>query len=540
MSGGKSPVKKKARRSLSISKTKKNECNSIISFFNNVPPAKLACPICSKMVPRYDLNRHLDEKCANNDDIAPVDLRHVGLENSNGSPVNLTNTVLENVMPEKLSPSKTSLTPEQSDSAKMGIKQTSPYFKNNNDLACKSPDKLRHHNVKVITLGSLSSKLSRRYIEAKRSICKGNEEFASKSPQSPSSTVVRSPVDKCSETEDKDQILENSSQKENVFTCDSLKEQRTSEHTVEGAKVLEAESQKATQECGRSPLTPAFSDNASVLFSPNLTPGNPLRSTSEDSLEWETITGIDGKDVEKCEAGSCEEVKMTVASHAKTQLSDWEAKSHSSTHDDSKGCNIQDLLEGDSDLKNEITCRIPSEQGSSCDVPDRTITVPPSHPYYLQSFLVVLKAVFENEEDRMLFDEHEQEIVTKFYQLSASGQKLYVRLFQRKFGWIKMNKLEYEEIASDLTPVIGELQQAGFLQTESELQELSEVLELLSAPELKTLAKTFHLVNPNGQKQRLVDTFLKLAKQPSVCMWGKNQPGIGAVILKRFCWILLQ
>lgn len=28
-----------------------------------------------------------------------------------------------------------------------------------------------------------------------------------------------------------------------------------------------------------------------------------------------------------------------------------------------------------------------------------------------------------------------------------------------------MNKLEYEEIAPDLTPVIGELQQAGFLQT---------------------------------------------------------------------------
>lgn len=96
-----------------------------------------------------------------------------------------------------------------------------------------------------------------------------------------------------------------------------------------------------------------------------------------------------------------------------------------------------------------------------------------------------------------------------------------------------MNKLEYEEIASDLTPVVGELTQAGFLQTESELQELSEVFELLSAPELKTLAKTFHLVNPHGQKQQLVDALLKLAKQPSVCTWGKNQPGIGAVILKR-------
>ncbi|XP_025293480.1 fanconi-associated nuclease 1 isoform X1 [Canis lupus dingo] len=538
MSEEKSPAKKRPRRSLSISKTKKNEYNSIISFFNNAPPAKLACPVCSKMVPRYDLNQHLDEKCVsvNSDDTTPVDLRHVGLMNSDVSTVNLTNVVLEDVTPGKLSPSKTGLIPDQSNSIKMVKRQqTSPYFKNNDKLMCKNQDKQRHHNVKVITLGSLSSKLSRRYAEAKKSICKNNEEFANKSPQSSLSTVGRNLVDNCSEIEDKDQILENSSQKENVFTCDSLEEQRISEHSVEGTKILETESQKATQECGRSSLTPAFSDNASVLFSPDLTLGNPVESTSEESLaKWESITGVDDKDVEKCEAGSCEEEKMTVASEAKTQLLNWETKSPSSAHDVSKGCNIHVLpLEGDSDLKNEITCRITSEQGSSYDVPDETRTVPPNHPYYLRSFLVVLKAVFENEEDRMLFDEHEKEIVTKFYQLSASGQKLYVRLFQRKFSWIKMSKLEYEEIAPDLTPVIGELQQAGFLQTESELQELSEVLELLSAPELKTLAKAFHLVNPNGQKQQLVDNFLKLAKQPSVCTWGKNQPGIGAVILKR-------
>ncbi|XP_019315582.2 fanconi-associated nuclease 1 isoform X2 [Panthera pardus] len=535
MSEGKAPAKKRPRRSLSASKTKTKECNSIISFFNNAPPAKLACPVCSKMVQRYDLNRHLDEKCANNDDITPVDQRHVDLTNSHVPTVDLTNIVLEDVTPGKLSPSKISLTPDQSDSAKMGVKQqTSPYFKNNDDLGCKNQDKLRHHNVKVITLGSLSSKLSRRYTEAKRAIDK-NEEFANKSPQSSSFTMVRTLVDNCSDTEDKDQILENSSQKENVFACDSLKEQSTPEHTVEGTKIMEAESQKATQEYERSPLGPAFSDNAAMLFSPDLTLRNTLKSASEHSLaKWESIKGVDNQDVEKCEAGSCEEVKVTVASETKTQLSNWEAKSDSPAHDDSKGHNIQDLSpEGDSDLKNEITCGIPLEQGSSCDVPGKTVTVPPSHPYYLRSFLVVLRAVFENEEDRMLFDEHERGIVTKFHQLSASGQKLYVRLFQRKFGWIKMNKLEYEEIAPDLTPVIGELQQAGFLQTESELQELSEVLELLSAPELKTLAKTFHLVNPNGQKQQLVDTFLKLAKQPSVCTWGKNQSGIGAVILKR-------
>lgn len=55
--------------------------------------------------------------------------------------------------------------------------------------------------------------------------------------------------------------------------------------------------------------------------------------------------------------------------------------------------------------------------------------------------------------------------------IAESGQKLYVRLFQRKFSWIKMNKLEYEEIAPDLTPVVAELQQAGFLQTGTVHQE---------------------------------------------------------------------
>ncbi|XP_057576316.1 fanconi-associated nuclease 1 isoform X2 [Hippopotamus amphibius kiboko] len=532
MSVGKS-LKKRPCRSLSRGKTKKNESNSIIAFFNNAPPVKLACPICSKMVPRYELNRHLDEMCADNGDVTAGDPGHVGLS-SNVPTVDLSNIGLEDITPEKSSLSKVSLTPGQSGSAKMGTKQqTSPYFKSNGDSVCRSQDGLTHHNVKVIPLGSLSSKLSRRYIKAKRSIDK-NEGFTTQSPQSSLSTGVKSLVDQCSEMDGQDQLLENSSQKENMFACDSLEEARSPEQTVEGTKIMEAGGQTAAQECGKSTLTPAFSDNAPVLLSPDLTLGHKLKSASEDHrAKQESIKGADGKGVEKCEAGHCEEVKVTVVSEAATQ-SHWEVKSHSSTHDASTWNNSQALcLEGDSNLKNEITHQIPLEQGSSCDVSCVTSPVPLDHPYYLRSFLVVLKAVFESEEDRMLFDEHEKGIVTKFHQLSASGQKLYVRLFQRKFGWIKMNKLEYEEISADLTPVVGELTHAGFLQTESELQELSEVLELLSAPELKTLAKTFHLVNPNGQKQHLVDAFLKLAKQPSVCTWGKNQPGIGAVILKR-------
>lgn len=67
---------------------------------------------------------------------------------------------------------------------------------------------------------------------------------------------------------------------------------------------------------------------------------------------------------------------------------------------------------------------------------------------------------------------------------------------------------------------------------DSELEDLCEGLDLLSAPELKSLAKIFHLPNPNGQKQQLVDDFLRLAKQRSV--FSRDQAGIGTVILKRY------
>lgn len=88
-------------------------------------------------------------------------------------------------------------------------------------------------------------------------------------------------------------------------------------------------------------------------------------------------------------------------------------------------------------------------------------------------------------------------------------------------------------ITQDFPPVVGELERADFLHTESELQELPEVLELLSTPELRTLAKTLGLGNPRKQKQQPVEALLKLARQPSICIWGKNLPGMETVILDR-------
>lgn len=52
-----------------------------------------------------------------------------------------------------------------------------------------------------------------------------------------------------------------------------------------------------------------------------------------------------------------------------------------------------------------------------------------------------------------------------FFSYKVMGQKLYVRLFQRKLKWLQVSKLDYQEIYSDLEPVAQELVQGGFLQS---------------------------------------------------------------------------
>lgn len=480
------------------------------------------------MVPRYDLIRHLDESCANNGEIVQNEPAQAGLINSTVPTSDLPSTPLEDMTPQKLSPPKRRLISAQCGS-KLGVRQqTSPYFKK--ALVCKNQNKLPNQSVEIRSLGSLSSKLSRRYVKAKKSLSK-NEGLASHCPPTSPSPPGPSLVDNCPEMDNKDEIL-NSSQKENIYSCAPLEEETASEQKVKSSKRMGDGSQKASG--GEPALTPASPEQAPTLLSSDLTLVNNTDSSSGDALEQEGAGRVGVGVDEQLAACSHEEVQMTVDAEVGTLVSGGAESNSPADNDDddaSTWSNNPELREAGSALKRQRACS-PLEQGASC-VPSVTAQPQPSHPYYLRSFLVVLQAILENEEDMKLFDDQEKGVIAKFYQLSASGQKLYVRLFQRKLTWIKVSKLEYEEIASDLTPVVEELKNLGFLQTESELQELSDVLELLSAPELKALAKTFHLVSPGGQKQQLVDAFLKLARQRSVYTWGKTQPGIRAVILKR-------
>ncbi|XP_044521334.1 fanconi-associated nuclease 1 [Gracilinanus agilis] len=563
----KSPEGKRPRKSLSKSKNHKNETrtkkalfksNSVISFFNNVPPAKLACPICGQMVSRYGLNRHIDEMCPqNNDEVIQNDTTESDSSvNSNPSLVDLAETTIGHTPPKQSLPPQINLGHIKSNSAKSNMTQkTSPYFKNNDNLVSSSREELKLQTMKIIPLGSLSSKLSRRYIEARKLVAK-NERVGKQEvlrTQSPIPPVVKEVEANFATDGDEDQILGSGSQKENVFvsakTAGSLdKESTTCEYALEDTEKIENETQPDTQECGTLVSTLVFTDK---------THGNTL-STSENILKtqknFEIVSSKTGNE-NIIQSNGYNQVIMTAVSEGQTQRTQnafseanlaVTCNSHVSTYFERN--NTKTLMKKNHvDLKNEIihdSAYLDSSKELE-PVDDESERISQGschldltsdfleHPYYLRNFLMVLKAVFENEDDLKLFDEQDMEIITKFYKLSANGQKLYVRLFQRKQIWIKTNKLDYGEIDTDLSPTIEELKQVGFLQTESELQELPEVLELLSASELKTLAKMFHLTNSSGQKQQLVDTFLRLAKQRSIFNFGKNQPSIGTVILKR-------
>lgn len=47
--------------------------------------------------------------------------------------------------------------------------------------------------------------------------------------------------------------------------------------------------------------------------------------------------------------------------------------------------------------------------------------------------------------------------------LPGPDQQLYVRLFLRKHNWLRASKISYEDIATDLAPILKSLHQKKFL-----------------------------------------------------------------------------
>ncbi|NXN19953.1 FAN1 nuclease, partial [Indicator maculatus] len=499
--------------------------SSITSFFNNVPPAKITCPVCGQMVPRYRINEHMDETCQRNfgernvQSMTPNSFRN---ESSPAATVdsNSSSYFSKNLLNLDTSLSKSTLLK----TGESAVQQVSPYFSNSSSI-CNGNSEPQAQRIKIVSLGSLSSKLSR------RRCIQGRKQIMYKEIDSSPPAVCNTHKSAAAWVDDEIDAG-HSSQKENQLAQEEHQEQHFSKK--------ESEFQEEIINCN----------------------GGNLVDTIQVSLPAENIHGtrlpIGTKNTKRSESVVHDTFETHLAVYTSTEpINSLEVKTqaHTGVIPSAKAevnCGTQNYFgKGDvqvlpmevyKDFKDEINHSLQETvekvefQNSIGDVLDKinevsSVPSSPGHPYYLQNFLVVLRAVLENEDDVRLFDEQDLNIISKFYNLSVGGQKLYVRLFQRKLNWLKVNKIEYGEISMDLAPIIEELAEARFLQTESELEDLSEGLDLLSAPELKILAKIFHLPNPNGQKQQLVDDFLRLAKQRSV--FNRSQAGIGAVILKR-------
>ncbi|NXA74462.1 FAN1 nuclease, partial [Thryothorus ludovicianus] len=512
---------KRSQISLSLSKNKKKKettkkvevtgkpspsaSSSITSFFNNAPPTKISCPMCGQLVPRHGINKHIDETCqGNHSEIGAIDATLNSFRNKTPPVANLSNNsssyFSKNLLNLETSSSESNLLKAGGSAAQ----QTSPYFSSNSSVFSDNNES-QARAVRTVSLGSLSSKLSR------RRCLQGGKQVLYEEINSPPPAVhsasgsAATPDDGGGDEIDAGQ----SSQKENQPS------QR--EHQEQNFSKREPEFQNEINKCNQEDLVdmaqvPLLADNSNGKRFPSSTRSIKAESRPEGGIL------------------SPDKFETSLAIHASAELTsplEVETQPHTEAIPSSKtqvNCGTENCFSRDDaevlpvevleDFKN-----------------DMNHTSSPGHPYYLQNFLLVLRTVLENEDDVRLFNEQDLNIITKFYKLSVGGQKLYVRLFQRKLNWLKVNKIEYEEISVDLSPIIAELAEARFLQTESELEDLCEGLDLLSAPELKSLAKIFHLPNPNGQKQQLVEDFLKLSKQRSI--FSRSQAGIGTVILKR-------
>ncbi|NWT65957.1 FAN1 nuclease, partial [Prunella himalayana] len=540
---------KRSQISLSLSKNKKKKetkkvevtgtpstpsaSSSITSFFNNVPPAKVSCPMCGQLVPRYGINKHIDETCQRNrGEIGAIDAPLNCFRNKSPPAANLSNNsssyFSKNLSNLETSPSKSNLLKAGGSAAQ----QTSPYFSKNSSVFSVSNDS-QAQTVRTVSLGSLSAKLSRR-----RCLQGGKQVLYEEINSSPPAVHTACASAAAPGDDDGDEIdAGQSSQKENQPSQREHQEQHFSER--------EPEFQNEIKKCNQEDLVDKvqvqlLADNSNDQRFPSATRSTKAESSSEGGMlspdKFETSLAIHPS----AELPSTLEVEThphtEVTPASKTEVNCGTENCFS--RDDAEVLPVEVLEDFKNDMNHTLleTVEKTEPQDSTGDILDKideVLSVPssPGHPYYLQNFLVVLRAVLQNEDDVRLFNEQDLNIITKFYKLSVGGQKLYVRLFQRKLNWLKVNKIEYGEISVDLSPIIEELAEARFLQTESELEDLCEGLDLLSAPELKTLAKIFHLPNPNGQKQQLVDDFLKLSKQRSI--FSRSQAGIGTVILKR-------
>jgi hypothetical protein len=90
-----------------------------------------------------------------------------------------------------------------------------------------------------------------------------------------------------------------------------------------------------------------------------------------------------------------------------------------------------------------------------------------------------------------------------------------VRLFLRKHQWLRVDRLKYDRIAADLTPVTAGLVAKKFLFDESELRDRRGALGLLQVAELRQLSRDLKMAGSlqRCQKSEIIQALFTHAHQ---------------------------
>lgn len=395
--------KDKLKRALSLSKSKKRSSlkdgasassaprtTPITSFFSSQPPPKLACPLCGQLVPRFKINEHIDLQCQN-------------FERNEGVSTSASNH-LSSV---QLSPRER--TPR---SPKPGLKkdeddvkeQTSPYFKKN-DFTKTTQETINKSVVRVLDLGSLSAKLSRK---------------RQKIPEA-TQKVDTHPL----EHQEKQLYSEtlNSSQKENL-----LQRYEDTKDCVTAATIASAEASAAPQIQSGSGKKHNLHHNASGSGEKSVAPNQDSFSTlvKRKATSSSKTAGFRKKAkfervVSKTKGTRSPESPTDTAEQKQPESKDL---SSITTYDSPLG-SVSDIdaeKVSDDSLQASGAESNPAEQDVKTSQPARL-------PYYLQNFCSVLKAVLENEDDRALFDQHDMLPIQAFEKLSGMLKHLSVLVY---------------------------------------------------------------------------------------------------------------
>ncbi|XP_054720759.1 fanconi-associated nuclease 1-like [Uloborus diversus] len=159
-------------------------------------------------------------------------------------------------------------------------------------------------------------------------------------------------------------------------------------------------------------------------------------------------------------------------------------------------------------------------------------------PYYISNFKHILNTVLSEEENSILFNAEDMGFVESFQSSSTPAQKLYVRLFQRKYKWLRQSKINYPEISKDLKMVLEELVNCHLLDSESDKIDLETAMDLLSLPEAKVLFKQYNFTSSGKNKNEIKEMLMKQCKEHKSVFFMNGKNSVSNIMLKKIKQII--